>query len=53
MKAFFTQLNSIEMFYLVCAIVGSVFVFIRLVIQLAGMDHGSKEEICQRKYWFQ
>ena len=39
MAAFFTQLNGVEIFFLICAIVGGVFVLIRFVMMLIGLDH--------------
>lgn len=39
MKTLFTQFNGIEVFFLVCALVGGIFVLIRLVMQFMGIDH--------------
>ncbi len=39
MKTLFTQFNGIEVFFLLCAIVGGIFVFIRLVLQLVGIGN--------------
>jgi len=40
MAAFFHQLNGVEIFFLICALIGGVFVVIRFVMLLIGMDHG-------------
>jgi membrane protein implicated in regulation of membrane protease activity len=39
MKTLFAQLNGLELFFLVCAVIGGVFVLIRLVSQFLGADH--------------
>jgi len=39
MKTLFTQFNGIEVFFLVCALVGGIFVVVRLVMQFMGIDH--------------
>ena len=36
----FEHFNGVEIFFLICAIVGGVFVIIRLILQLVGGDHG-------------
>ena len=39
MKTLFSHFNGLEMFFLICAIVGGIFVSIRLVMQLIGIGH--------------
>ena len=39
MKALFAQFNGVEMFFLVCAITGSIFVLFRLIMQFVGLEH--------------
>ena len=39
MKSLFAQFNGLEMLFLICAIIGGIFVSIRLVMQLIGIDH--------------
>ena len=39
MGSFFSQFNGIEVFYLICAVIGAVFVLIRLILQFMGLDH--------------
>jgi membrane protein implicated in regulation of membrane protease activity len=39
MKILFAQFNGLEMFFLICAIIGGAFVSIRLVMQLIGIGH--------------
>jgi membrane protein implicated in regulation of membrane protease activity len=34
-----SNLNGIEIFYLICAILGGVFVLVRIVMMVVGMDH--------------
>jgi len=41
MAAFFSQLNGAEIFFLICAIIGGIFVIIRFIMMLVGMDHGT------------
>lgn len=41
MAAFFTRLNGVEIFFLICAVVGGAFVLIRFVMMLIGLDHGA------------
>lgn len=36
----FEHFNGVEIFFLICAIIGGVFVIIRLILQLVGGDHG-------------
>ena len=43
MKALFAQFNGVEMFFLVCAIVGGIFVLFRLIMQFAGLDHDTHD----------
>ena len=39
MAAFFSQLNGVEIFFLICAVIGGVFVILRFIMLLIGMDH--------------
>ena len=39
MSAFFAQLNGLEIFFLLCAVFGGLFVVIRLILQFIGFDH--------------
>ncbi len=39
MSEWFSQYNGVEMFFLICAIIGSFFVIIKFVLQFIGMDH--------------
>jgi len=41
MAAFFTRLNGVGIFFLICAVVGGAFVLIRFVRMLIGLDHGA------------
>ncbi len=41
MAKFFSDFNGLEMFFLICAIIGGFFVFFKLVIQFAGGDVSS------------
>lgn len=41
MRSLFAQFNGIEIFFLICAIVGGIFVLFRLVMQMIGFDHDS------------
>jgi membrane protein implicated in regulation of membrane protease activity len=34
-----SHLNGIEIFYLICAVLGGVFVFVRIIMMVVGMDH--------------
>lgn len=34
-----SNLNGIELFYLICAILGGVFVIVRIIMMVVGMDH--------------
>jgi membrane protein implicated in regulation of membrane protease activity len=40
MAAFFNRLNGVELFFLFCAVIGGVFVLIRFVVMMIGLDHG-------------
>lgn len=40
MAEYVNRLNGVEIFFLICAVVGGIFVLIRFVIMLVGMDHG-------------
>lgn len=40
MSEFFNRLHGVELFFLVCAVIGGVFVLIRLVVMMIGLDHG-------------
>ena len=35
-----SQYNGVEIFFLICALVGGVFVILKFILQLIGMDHG-------------
>ena len=35
----FEHFNGVEIFFLICAIIGGIFVIIRLILQLVGVDH--------------
>ena len=39
MAKIFNQFNGVEVFFLICAIVGGIFVLIRLIMQFIGADH--------------
>lgn len=40
METWFTDLNSVEMFYLICALLGGTFFVVRLILQIVGLaDH--------------
>lgn len=39
MNDYFSQLNGVEFFFLVCAIVGGIFVIIKFIMQFIGLDH--------------
>ncbi|MBU4000681.1 MAG: NfeD family protein [Proteobacteria bacterium] len=39
MKSLFSQFNGVEIFFLLCALVGGMFVFFRLVMQMMGFGH--------------
>ena len=43
MAAYFTQLNGVEIFFLVCAVIGGAFVIIRFIMLLVGLDHGGSD----------
>lgn len=40
MAAYFSQYNGVELFFLVCAVIGGAFVIIRFIMLLIGLDHG-------------
>lgn len=40
MAELFSRLNGVEIFFLICAIIGGIFVIIRFIMMLIGMDHG-------------
>ncbi len=40
MGSFFSTLNGLEIFFLVCAVTGGSLFLIKLILQLAGGDHG-------------
>jgi membrane protein implicated in regulation of membrane protease activity len=40
MAEFFDRLNGVAIFFLICAVVGGIFVLIRFIMMLVGMDHG-------------
>lgn len=39
MKDLFAQFNGLEIFFLICAVVGGIFVIVRLAMQFIGFDH--------------
>ncbi len=39
MAEFFSQYNGVELFFLSCAVIGGIFVLIRFIMLLVGMDH--------------
>ena len=39
MSEFFTQMNGVEVFFLICAIVGGFFVILKFALQFIGLDH--------------
>ena len=39
MSDYFSQFNGVEFFFLVCAIVGGIFVIIKFIMQFMGLDH--------------
>ena len=39
MRTIISQFNGIEIFFLICAIIGCIFVLFRLVMQFVGLDH--------------
>jgi membrane protein implicated in regulation of membrane protease activity len=43
MKVLFAQFNGVEMFFLICAIIGGMFVLFRLIMQFAGLDHDTHD----------
>jgi membrane protein implicated in regulation of membrane protease activity len=40
MAEFFNRLSGVELFFLFCAVIGGVFVLIRFVVMMIGLDHG-------------
>ena len=40
MAEYFSRLNGVEVFFLICAIVGGIFVLIRFTMMMIGLDHG-------------
>ncbi|MDA8138687.1 MAG: hypothetical protein M0036_08530, partial [Desulfobacteraceae bacterium] len=41
MAEFFSKFNGVEIFFLICAVVGGLFVLVRFVMMLIGIDHGA------------
>jgi membrane protein implicated in regulation of membrane protease activity len=39
MKSLFAQLNGLELFFVVCAVIGGIFVLMRMVTKFIGADH--------------
>ncbi len=39
MGDYFSQYNGVEIFFLICAVVGGIFVIIKFIMQLIGLDH--------------
>jgi membrane protein implicated in regulation of membrane protease activity len=44
MGGMFSQYNGVEIFFLICAIVGTVFVILKFVMQFIGADHHSASD---------
>ncbi len=44
MAAYFSQYNGIEFFFLICAVIGGIFVIIRFIMLLIGLDHGMSSD---------
>jgi membrane protein implicated in regulation of membrane protease activity len=42
-EAMLSNLNGIELFYLICAILGGVFVIVRIIMMVVGMDHDASQ----------
>ena len=40
MAEFFNRLNGVELFFLLCAVIGGLFVLIRFIMMMIGLDHG-------------
>jgi membrane protein implicated in regulation of membrane protease activity len=38
-----SNLNGIEIFYLICAVLGGVFVLVRIIMMVVGMDHDASQ----------
>ena len=45
MGEFFNRLDAVGVFFLICAVVGGIFVLIRFVLMLIGLDHGVAGDI--------
>lgn len=45
MAEFFSQYNGVELFFLCCAIIGGIFVLLRVIMLLIGLDHGVDGDI--------
>ncbi len=41
MGGLFSQFNGVELFFLICAIVGGIFVIMKFIMQFIGLDHDS------------
>ena len=39
MSDYFSQFNSTEMFFIICAVIGGFFVIIKFILQFMGLDH--------------
>jgi membrane protein implicated in regulation of membrane protease activity len=45
MAEFFNRLNGVELFFLICAVIGGLFVLIRFIVMMVGLDHGVDGDI--------
>lgn len=45
MGEWFTRLNGVEYFFLICAFIGAVFVIVRIVLMLSGIGDGSDPDV--------
>ena len=45
MAEYFSRLNGVEVFFLICALIGGVFVLIRFALMLMGLDHGADGDL--------
>lgn len=45
MGEWFTRLNGVEYFFLVCAFIGAIFVIIRIILMLSGFGDGADTDM--------
>ena len=45
MDGLFSQYNGVEIFFMICAVVGGFFVIVKFIMQFAGMDHDGTSDI--------